>query len=437
RRAWPTSARRASRRTREDQLDPPGDHRPGHLAVGDQGLDRRGQGRRDPHRDAARNGTAGRSRARAPGKGDQRRGRIPGLGAVEGRGDRDRRPSDRAPAPLPADAARAGRVAVDHDRVPDTDRPDQALPREEQRRVELKQNPAGELRQEPITRPRVGVAPGRAQRPGASAPAGPDLPPPDGPLSCPFCEGREDRTPPETFAIRPGGSQPDKPGWKVRVVPNLYPVFEHHEVVVSTPRHVRSFGELDEEEVAAVASAWRERSRAAREAGFPYVHALLNEGREAGASLPHSHTQLVWLDATPPAVEAETGDDRAVGGHIRAEVESGERLVLERDGLAVLAAYGGRPPDELLIAPTAPPGGRAFVSDLLASPPGLLAESLRRIHALEGPAPLNAWLHDRGHWHVEVLPRLSVLAGIELGAGIYVNSLAPEAAAAALREVEI
>ena len=281
------------------------------------------------------------------------------------------------------------------------------------------------------------MAPGRAQRPGASARADLDLPTEDELLSCPFCEGREDRTPPETFAIRPGGSQPDTPGWKVRVVPNLYPVFEHHEVVVSTPRHVRSFGELYEEEVGAVASAWRERSRAAREAGFPYVHALLNEGREAGASLPHSHTQLVWLDAAPPAVEAETGDDRAVGGHIRAEVESGERLVLERDGLAVLAAYGGRLPYELLIAPTEHTGGSAFESDLLASALGLLAESLRRIHALEGPAPLNAWLHDRGHWHVEVLPRLSVLAGIELGAGIYVNSLAPEAAAAALREVEI
>src|SRR5262249_59425151 len=110
-----------------------------------------------------------------------------------------------------------------------------------------------ELRQDPIMRQGAVVAPGRAQRPGASARADLDLPTEDELLSCPFCEGREDRTPPETFAIRPGGSQPDTPGWKVRVVPNLYPVFEHHEVVVSTPRHVRSFGELDEEEVGAVA----------------------------------------------------------------------------------------------------------------------------------------------------------------------------------------
>ena len=246
--------------------------------------------------------------------------------------------------------------------------------------------------------------------------------------------GREDRTPPETFAVRPGGGEPNTPGWTVRVVPNLYPVFEHHEVVVSTPRHVRSFAELTADEVGEVATAWRERSRAAREAGFPYVHALLNEGREAGASLPHTHTQLAWFEVAPPAVEAETGDDCAVCGHIEAEVASGERLVLERDGLAVLAAYGGRLPYELLIAPIAHTDGSAFESDLLAPALGLLAESLRRIHALEGPAPLNAWLHDRGHWHIEVLPRLTVFAGIELGAVIYVNSLAPEAAAAALRD---
>ena len=204
-------------------------------------------------------------------------------------------------------------------------------------------------------------------------------------------------------------------------------------MVVSAPRHVRSFAELEEDEVGAVATAWRERSRAAREAGFPYLHALLNEGREAGASLPHTHTQLVWFEAAPPTVEAETGDDCAVCGHIEAEVANGERLVLERDGLAVLAAYGGRLPYELLIAPTEHTAGSAFESSLLEPALSLLAESLRRLHAIEGPVPLNAWLHDRGHWHIEVVPRLTVFAGIELGAGIYVNSLAPETAAAALR----
>jgi UDPglucose--hexose-1-phosphate uridylyltransferase len=292
-----------------------------------------------------------------------------------------------------------------------------------------------ELRQDPVTRQWVVVAPGRAQRPGASARADLDLPTEEELDSCPFCEGREDRTPPETFAIRPRGGGPDTPGWTVRVVPNLYPIFEHHEVVVSTPRHIRSFAELSKNEVTAVAVAWRERARAAREAGFPYMHALLNEGREAGASLPHSHTQLVWLEEPPPAVRAEEGGGEcSVCRHLEAELASGERLVLERDGLVVLAAYGGRLPYELLIAPLEHPSESAFESELLAPALGLLSESLRRLHVLEGPVPVNAWLHDRGHWHVEVLPRLTVFAGIELGAGIYVNSLAPEDAAVALRE---
>jgi UDPglucose--hexose-1-phosphate uridylyltransferase len=252
-------------------------------------------------------------------------------------------------------------------------------------------------------------------------------------LSCPFCEGREDRTPPETFRV--GGGEPNGPGWTVRVVPNLYPVFEHHEVVVSTPRHVPSFAELTVGEIGGVALAWRERARAARESGFPYIHALLNEGREAGASLPHSHTQLAWLEEPPPAVVIEDGaGECAVCRHVEAEIASGERLILERGGLVLLAAYGGRLPYELLIAPREHAGESAYGSELLEPALSLLAEALGRLHSIEGPIPVNAWVHDHGHWHLEILPRLTVFAGIELGAGIYVNSLAPEAAAAALRD---
>ena len=200
---------------------------------------------------------------------------------------------------------------------------------------------------------------------------------------------------------------------------------------------MRSFADLNDDEVGGVALAWRERARAARAAGFPYVHALLNEGREAGASLPHSHTQLAWLKEAPPAIVAEEGGDGcAVCRHLEAELASGARLIAERDGLVVLAAYGGRLPYELLVAPRAHVEGSAFEGALLAPALGLVSEALRRLHALEGPVPVNAWLHDPGHWHLEVLPRLTVFAGIELGAGIYVNSLAPEDAAAALREAE-
>src|SRR6476661_2743541 len=99
-----------------------------------------------------------------------------------------------------------------------------------------------EVRTDPLSGLHTIVAGDRAGRPGGGLSTTP--PDPIDPATDPFLEGHEDRTPPETFAVRPGGGEPDTPGWLVRVVPNLYPVFEHHEVVVSTPRHVRSFAEL-------------------------------------------------------------------------------------------------------------------------------------------------------------------------------------------------
>jgi UDPglucose--hexose-1-phosphate uridylyltransferase len=252
----------------------------------------------------------------------------------------------------------------------------------------------------------VVYAPGRARRPGAKRgdveePSEQEL------ADCPFDAGREDRTPPETYRV----GEP----WSARVVPNLYPAFERQEVVISSPRHVRSFAELTREETDAVAQAW-----SARAATAGYLHALLNEGREAGASLPHSHTQLVFLDGPPPAVRDERG--------LSLEGE----VVAEQDGLVLLCPRVSRLPYELLIAP-AEPEASAFSSPLLPGALALLADAIRRLHALEGPVPLNAWLHDTGHWHIEVLPRLAVLAGIELGAGIFVNALPPEEAAARLR----
>ncbi|MDX6489178.1 MAG: UDPglucose--hexose-phosphate uridylyltransferase [Gaiellaceae bacterium] len=237
-------------------------------------------------------------------------------------------------------------------------------------------------------------------------------PTPEELASCPFCEGREDRTPPETLRL------PFKGPWSVRVVPNLYPAFERQEVVVHTPRHVRTIGELEDEELERVAEAWRLRARSSD----GYVHALLNEGQAAGASLPHSHSQLVWLDEVPPAVREETDLTRML---------EGER-VLERDGVVAICPLASRLPYEVRIAP-ADPEPDAWDSDLLAPALQLLAEIVRRLYAVEGPSPLNAWLHNAKSWHLELLPRLAVPAGIELGAGIHLNALPPEDAAAALR----
>jgi UDPglucose--hexose-1-phosphate uridylyltransferase len=216
----------------------------------------------------------------------------------------------------------------------------------------------------------------------------------------------------------------------VRVAPNLYPAFERQEVVISTPRHTRSLAELDESELARVAQAWRQRAETAHGEGFRYVHALLNEGRAAGGSLPHSHTQLVWLREVPELVSRERTrrDDCGVCELVRDE----RYRIAELGGVAAAVHRAGRLPYELLIAPLEhEPHG--FESARLASAFALLADSIRRLAGVEGPTPLNAWLHDNGHWHLELIPRLTVLAGVELGAGLAINSLPPEDAVATLR----
>jgi UDPglucose--hexose-1-phosphate uridylyltransferase len=238
--------------------------------------------------------------------------------------------------------------------------------------------------------------------------------------ACPFCAGREDRTPPEVLRL----GEP----WQVRVVPNLYPAVERQEVVVHAPRHARSLTELGDPELARVAEAWQQRA-AGR--GGSYLHALVNEGQDAGSSLPHSHSQLAWLDRVPPAVADEIEACR--GDCPLCTPPAGALVVAERDGVVLSAAWAGRLPYELLVSPSAHETD-PWTSPRLATALALAAEGLRRLRSVEGPRPANLWLHDSGHWHLEVLPRLTVMAGLELGAGVYVNTLDPEEAAERLRQ---
>jgi len=262
-----------------------------------------------------------------------------------------------------------------------------------------------DLRRDPISGRWAAIAPARAKRPGASAPVQDEL------ESCPFCAGREDRTPPETLRHGDGPT-----GWGVRVVPNLYPALERQEVVVHGPEHHRSLADVGDRTLDLVAEAWQRRAHDVGATLFPFV----NEGVDAGASLPHSHSQLAWLPGAPPAVAGEQGPG---------EVEA----VMERDGLVAGCPRASRAPFEVQIAP-ATPEPHALRSELLAPALRLLAELVRRIASAQGGAvPFNAWVHDGAHWHLELVPRTTRLAGLELGAGVYINSLAPEDAAAQLR----
>jgi UDPglucose--hexose-1-phosphate uridylyltransferase len=217
----------------------------------------------------------------------------------------------------------------------------------------------------------------------------------------------------------------------VRVVPNLYPAFDHQEVIVHTPRHVRALADLTDDELGPIATAWHERLGAARDAGFDYPFLLLNEGREAGASLPHSHSQLVWLTEALPEVEREL-PQLVAGACALCELLSDEALEIAVDGdLSLRAAPAGRAPYEVLLASRSHEAEPEV--EALASAVRLLRLAFSRLRDLEGTTAVNAWLHHGAHWHFEVVPRLATLAGVELGGGTFVNWLPPEEAATRLR----
>jgi UDPglucose--hexose-1-phosphate uridylyltransferase len=324
-----------------------------------------------------------------------------------------------------------------------------------------------EVRVDPLTGLRTIVAADRASRPGG----GPTVAPPEpiDPETDPFLLGHEDRTPPEVYALREQGP-PDSPGWKVRVVPNLYPALSHsspepparanrdlfaatpargtHEVIVNAPDPVTSLADLEVDQVALAVDVWRERIRVHRDEGAAYVHLIVNERREGGASLPHTHAQVYALDFVPAAIARERERfgayaTRTMGANLLAdlvqeEVRMGERIVAIDDEAVLMAPYGSRLPYQLMLAPRVP---RPRFEDEGATGAALLHDGLRRLGRLLGAMPpLNLWVRteprgaDHFCWRIDIQPRLTHLAGLELGAGVHLNIVAPERAAAELRE---
>jgi UDPglucose--hexose-1-phosphate uridylyltransferase len=344
---------------------------------------------------------------------------------------------------------------------------------------------APEIRIDQLTGLRSVLAPDRAERPDAFA--GEPVQAPTEPGDCPFCEGHEERTPPEVFAVRPGGGEPNTPGWTVRVVPNLYPLLTpagerdssealeagfaspddplagstrgavrdpfadapavgSHEVIVNAPEHAASLAELDAERFAGAVEAWRERLRAHGDSA--YCHLIVNEGPDAGASLDHTHAQLYALDFVPVAVARERErfaayHERTAGGHLledigAEEVRRKERLVAIDDEALLVAPWASRSPFELRLIPRRP--APSFADDGTVGT-GMIRTALTALSRLLGSTQLNLWVRtaprgsDEFHWHVDILPRLTVRAGFEMGTGVEVDIYPPERAAADLRRV--
>jgi len=324
-----------------------------------------------------------------------------------------------------------------------------------------------EVRVDPLSGLKSIVAADRATRPGSGLSTTPAEP--IDRESDPFAEGHEDRTPPEVHAVRPGGGPADSPGWTVRVVPNLYPALDPdspeppaspepdlysatpargaHEVIINAPDPVTSLADLSTEQVVAAVDVWRERMRHHAERAA-YVHLIVNERREGGASLPHTHAQLYALDFVPAAVArererfgayaAQTMGGNLLADLVQSEVRLRERLVAVDDEAVLLAPYGARLPHQLMLCPRVP---RERFEDDGPTGAALLHDALLRLRRLLGASPpLNLWVRtaprgaERFCWRIDIVPRLTHLAGLELGTGVHLNVVAPEQSAAALRD---
>jgi UDPglucose--hexose-1-phosphate uridylyltransferase len=341
-----------------------------------------------------------------------------------------------------------------------------------------------ELRIDPLTGLRVVLAPQRSERPLSFQPSEVHA---QAREQCPLDEGRETWTPPETWALRPGGGEPDTPGWLVRAVPNKFPLLQEmrpsearpadwsaegheepedplasgrgdpellssapatgvHEVIAHTPEHLSSMSDLTAQQVGLALEGWQQRARALRESA--YVHIMVNEGQAAGASLEHTHAQAYGLTFVPTVVARErerftAHNTRTMGGCLlcdllQEEVRRRDRVVAIDDEAVLLAPYAARMPYELQLVPRV--HERSF-ADAALTGAALLHDGLIRLRRqLGAPPPLNLWVRtaprgaDNFHWHIDVVPRLTQLAGFELGAGVNVNIVAPERAAAELRE---
>lgn len=327
------------------------------------------------------------------------------------------------------------------------------------------------LRQDPTTKEWVIIATGRGKRPheltraSEPAPAAPRKP------SCPFCPGNEAQTPPELLRI----ADRHGIGWAVRVLPNKFaalagegeprrreagPLFRemagvgHHEVIVETPVHDRVLSLMTDAEVERVLRAYQSRYRALHE--DPRVKCIIifkNHGERAGTSLEHPHSQLV---ATPVApMQMRRKYEVAIGHYddtgrclycdlIEAEVRAKVRIVLETDRFVALQPFASRAPFETWIAPKRHQPSFAQVSaEDLAALAQVLKRMLRALYDALGNPDFNYILHSAPTedesksyylWHIQIVPRLTTIAGFELGSGIYITTTAPEDSAAFLRD---
>lgn len=326
-----------------------------------------------------------------------------------------------------------------------------------------------ELRKDPIVGRWVIISTERGRRPSDWA----SEPKMKGGGYCPFCPGNEDKTPPEITAVRLSNNQRDVPGWNIRVVPNKFPALRiendlrrraegnydimngvgAHEVVIETPNHAVDFADLSINHMRDVLIIFRDRVLdLKKDVRFQYILIFKNHGVAAGASLEHTHSQLIATPIIPIQVSDEIDGGRRFFNYkerciycdiILQELKSQTRVVSNLNSYIVIEPFAPRFPYETWILPKQ---HYSHFEDMPESQyPELAAalkETLNRINQTLGYPPYNFILHTSPlqepslleyHWHIEIMPKLAKIAGFEWGSGFYINSTPPEIAAEDLR----
>lgn len=291
---------------------------------------------------------------------------------------------------------------------------------------------------------------------------------------CPFCEGNEEMTPPEILSYRKNGSKPNTPGWWIRVVPNKYPALRiegelnkrqrgiydmmdgigAHEVIIESPQHLEDIFSLDQKSVEGVIWAYWDRVRdLAKDPRFEYVLIFKNKGKVAGASLNHSHSQLIATPVVPKRTEEELegskkyffSTNKCVFCDImNQELDSKERILGENEDFVSFCPFASRFPYEINILPRQHCSNFERITEReIKNLAAILKNCLNSLDRTIPHAPYNYLIHtspyaranlDYYHWHLEIIPRLTRIAGFEWGTGFYINPVLPEEAARFLRE---
>ncbi|MFH2138393.1 MAG: DUF4931 domain-containing protein [Candidatus Omnitrophota bacterium] len=301
---------------------------------------------------------------------------------------------------------------------------------------------------------------------------------------CPFCQGQEQETPPEITSVRDNGTAPDSPGWQVRVIPSALPLMQiegdmgrrgkgmydlmngigAHELIIDTPEHIANIADLDQEQIAKVFRVYAERMKDLEgDERIKYVLIFKNYGIIAGASaLGHSRTQLIAMPVNPRRVKEELVGARRYYEYrercifcdmIKQEIDTDARIIAREEGFIAIAPYASRFPFEIMVLPEKHCCDFYTIENTLG-----LAKIMKKVMkklsvGLKDP-PYNYIIHSAPfrrmvsagywktidydyHWHIEIMPRLTKVAGFEWGSGFYINPTPPEQAAEFLKGVRI